>query len=44
MPKESPNYICVVVMLIDFVFKKYENYCPQVFLKERKYNGKEKGV
>ena len=33
MPKVGSNYICKVVILIDFVLKKDENYHPQVLLK-----------
>ena len=45
MPKVGSNYICLVVILIDFVLIKYENYYyPQVFLKESKYIEKGKKV
>ena len=30
--KVGSNYICLVVILIDFVLKKDENYYKQVFL------------
>ena len=36
MPKVSSNYICLVVISIDFVLKKDENYYLQVFLEECK--------
>ena len=42
MPKVGCNHICLAVILIDFVHKKDENCYPQVFLKECKYNEKEK--
>ena len=32
-PKVWSNYTCLAVILINFVFKKEENYYPQVFLK-----------
>ena len=41
MPKVGCNHICLAI-LIDFVLKKDENCYPQVFLKECKYNEKEK--
>ena len=41
MPKADSNYTCLAVILIGFVFKKVENYYPQVFLKECKYIEKE---
>ena len=37
MPKISSNYICLVVIFIDFALKKTKNHYPQVFLKERVY-------
>ena len=33
MPIVGSNYICLAVLLIDFVLKKDENYYPQVFLR-----------
>ena len=42
IPEAGSNYICCSVTLIDFVFKKNENYYLQVFLKECKYIEKEK--
>ena len=44
MPKEGSHYICLLVVLIDSIFKMYENYCPQVFLEEYKYIVKKKEV
>ena len=35
------NHSSLVVILINSVFKKDENYYPQVFLKECKYNEKD---
>ena len=42
IPKVGSNYTCLVLILIDFIFKKDEYYCLQVFLKECKYFEKEK--
>ena len=45
MPKEGVHYICLVVVLIDFVLEKEDkktNYYLQVFLQECKYIEKEK--
>ena len=42
IPKVGCNYTCLVVILINFVLKKDENYCLQKFLKEFKYTKKEK--
>ena len=42
MPKVGSNYICLVVILTDFILKKDENYYPQVFLKKCKQIEKEK--
>ena len=42
IPKADSDYICLVVLSIDFVLKKDKKYCPQVFLKECKYIEKEK--
>ena len=33
MPKVDSNYICLAVILIGFVLKKYENYRPNIFLR-----------
>ena len=33
MPKVGSNYICLAVMLIDFVLKKEKNYYLEVLLK-----------
>ena len=42
MPKAGFNYACLIVILIDFVLKKDEQFYPQAFLKECKYIEKEK--
>ena len=43
VPEGGSNFICWPAILIDFIFKKDENYHPQVFLKECcKYIEKEK--
>ena len=39
--KVGSNYICLAVILIDFVLKKDQTYYPQVILKECKYIDKE---
>ena len=44
MAQIGSNYICVAVILIDFVLKKDENFYPQVFLKEYKYIEKDEKV
>ena len=31
MPKVGSNHICLVIILIDFVLKKDEDYFPEVF-------------
>ena len=36
IPETGSNYISWLVKLIDYVFKKDENYYPQAFLKECK--------
>ena len=41
MPKESSQFICLSVILIDFVFRTGKSY-PQMFLEECKYVVKEK--
>ena len=38
------RFLYLEVILIDFVLKKDENYCPWAFLKEWKYIEKEKKV
>ena len=43
MPKIGSNYICVTVILIDFILKNDDKYRPQIFLKECKYIEKGKG-
>ena len=42
IPEAGSNYIFWSVILTDFVFKKDENYHPQVFLKECKSTEKRK--
>ena len=44
MPKESSQFICLSVILINFVFRTGKNYYPQMFLEECKYVVKEKKV
>ena len=36
IPKEGSQCICLSVILIDSIYKKYKNSYPQVFLKECK--------
>lgn len=42
IPKVGCNYTCLVVILINFVLQKDENYCLPKFLQECKYTKKEK--
>ena len=42
IPKEVFQFICLLVILIDTVFKTGKNYYPEVFLEECKYVVKEK--
>ena len=42
IPKVGSNYTCLAVILINFVLKNIEKFCPKVFLKECKYIEKEK--
>ena len=42
MSKLGSNYICLAVIFIQLVFKNDKKYYTQVFLKECKYNEKEK--
>ena len=35
--KLDSNDTCLAVISLDSALKKDDNYCPQVFLKERKY-------
>ena len=42
IPKTGSDFICWLVVLIDSVLKRDENYYPQVFLKESKHIQKEK--
>ena len=44
IPKESSQFICLSVILIDSVFRTNKNYYPQVFLEEYKYVVKEKKI
>ena len=37
IPKVDSNHTCLAVNSLDSALKKYENYYPQVFLKECKY-------
>ena len=37
MPKEVFQCICLLVILLDFVFEIDKNFYPQVFLEECKY-------
>ena len=42
--KEGFQFICLSVILIDFVFRTGKNYYPQVFLEKCKYVIKEKNI
>ena len=42
IPKEGPRCICLLVILIDSVYRTDKIYYPQVFLEECKYVVKEK--
>ena len=42
VPKEGSQYICLLLILIDSVFRTGKNYYLQVFLGECKYVAKEK--
>ena len=42
MLKEGSEYICLLVILIEPVFRTGKNYYPQGFLEKRKYATKEK--
>ena len=44
MPKEGSHCICILMVLIDSLFKIGKNYYTQVFLKKYKYIVKEKEV
>lgn len=37
IPKIGSQYICLAVILIDFVLEKVESYYLQVFFKKQKY-------
>ena len=40
VPKLASNHTWLAVISLEFALKKDENYYPQLFLKECKYNGK----
>ena len=42
IPKEGCQFICLFVILIDFVFRTGKNFYPQSFLGECKYDAKGK--
>ena len=44
MPKECSHCICLLVVLVDSIFRTGKNYYSQVFLKECRYIVKEKEV
>ena len=44
VPKESSQYICLLVILIDSVFRTGKNYYLQVLLEECKHVVKEKNM
>ena len=44
IPKEDFQCICLSVILIDSIFRKGNNYYPQVFLEECNYVVKEKKI
>ena len=44
MSKEGFQYICLLVILIDSVFRTDKNYYPQVLLEECKYIVKENKI
>ena len=44
IPKEGSQFICLLVILINSVFRTNKNYYPQVFLEEYKYVFKEKKI
>ena len=41
IPEEGSLFICLLVVLIDSIFRTGKNYDPQVFLEECKYAAKE---
>ena len=41
IPEEGSQCICLLVVLIDSIFRTGKNYDPQVFLEECKYAAKE---
>ena len=44
MPNKNLECVCLSVILLDSVYKKYNKYYPQVFLEECKYVVKEKNI
>ena len=42
IPKESPQFICLYVILLDSGFRTGKNYCHQKFLEECEYAVKKK--
>ena len=44
IPKEDSQYICLSLIMINFVFRTSKNYYPQVFLEECKYVVEEKKI
>ena len=44
IPKEDSQYICLSLIMINFVFRRSKNYYPQVFLEECKYVVEEKKI
>ena len=44
IPRKGSQFICLSVILINFVFRTGKNYYPQVLLEEYKYVVKEKRV
>ena len=44
IPKNSSQFICLSVILINSVFRTGKNYYPQVFLEKCKYVVKEKKI
>ena len=37
IPKEGSQYVCLLVILTDLVYRKDKDYYPQMFLEEWKY-------
>ena len=44
IPKEDSQYICLSLIMINFVFRRSKNYYPQVFWEECKYVVEEKKI